>query len=379
MNSKKTFIDIAQSQIMRTGKADLPLHHGSCPKWLFERMVKLGRSITEVIVLEHGRNEFLRKISDPFWFQALACVLGWDFHSSGATTVVTAVLKEAIEPTKLGIAVLGGKGRVSIRTPEEIESLGDVFGLSTAKVENLKYVSRIVAKVDNNALQDGYTLYHHSILVTEDGRWAVVQQGMNERSEYARRYHWLGEDLRDFVVEPHKAIAGEKQEKTVLNMIAKESEEARKACIDLVKENVHNLRSYFASAGSLVKYLKMKREHAFNKLIYKKIADLHEFQPRNFEELLAFKGIGPKTVRALVLLSKLIWGVEASWKDPKIFSFAHGGKDGVPHSVDVRTYEKSISFLSEAIESAELGKEERLRAFKKLKNFLKVQAIQGAF
>ena len=354
---------------MKTGVADLPLHYGNCPRWLFGRMVKLSRAITKIIVLEYGKKEFLRRLSDPFFFQSLSCVLGYDWHSSGTTTVTCAALKEALKPEELGMAVLGGKGKATRKTLEEIEKLSNVFPLTTKRIEQLKYASKMSAKVDNSAVQDGFQLYHHSFIVTEDGEWAVVQQGMNPSNKYARRYHWLSEKVSCFVIEPHAAVVCDFRGR-VLNMVARESEEARKSSVDLVKDNPTHLKKYFSP---LFKYLHMQPEHEIELTNYERLMksffQAYEQQPKNFEELLAVKGIGPKSVRALALLSKLVFGIEASWRDPATFSFAHGGKDGTPYFVDRKTYDKSIEVLQAAIEQAELGQMEKVEALKRLKDF----------
>lgn len=358
---------------MKTGIAELPLHDGHTPKWLFEKMVKLSKSIAELIVCEYGKNNFLKRLANPFWFQAFACVLGFDFHSSGATTVTLGALKQA-NLKEMGIAIVGGKGKAAIRTPEEIEKLANDFSLSTKKIEKLKYASRLAAKVDNSCVQDGYQLYHHSFVVSENGKWAVIQQGMNASTKYARRYHWLSFKLKSFVNEPHLAIVG-KKEKQVLDVTKKENKELRKASVDLVKENPKKLKKYFASPNSLLRYLKMQPEHVFDLKVYKKLVALHEFDPKNYEELVAFRGVGPKTIRALALISNLIYGTEISWKDPVKYSFAHGGKDRVPYPIDKRVYNESINILSDAIKQAKLGHKEKILALKRLERFFANKAI----
>jgi hypothetical protein len=350
---------------MRVGIAELPLHYGECPKWLFERMVKLSSQISKLIIQEFGKEEFLKRISNPFFFQALGCVVGFDWHSSGLTTTLAGALKEGLNKENVGVKVLGGKGSSSRKTPDEIEIVGEEFGLSTKKIEELKYASKMVAKVDNSLIQAGYQIYHHSFFVTEDGKWAVVQQGMNVENKLARRYHWLSFSLSSFVVEPHSAIVGFKEEK-VLNMVAKESEEARKASVDIVKEDVRKFKKYFSSPYSLYKFLKMPVEHTFDIKVYQKLLDLHEFDPKNYEELVAFEGIGPKTVRALALIAKLVYGKETSWIDPVKYTFAHGGKDRIPYPVDRRTYDESIRTLKEILEKAEIERKEKLEALKRL-------------
>ncbi len=357
----------------RSGVADLPLHWGFAPRWLFERMVKLGRCISKIVILEYGRKEFLERLSDPFFFQSLSCVLGWDFHSSGATTVTCAALKEALNKENLGIAVLGGKGKASRKTPEEIENLAEKFSFSTRKIEELKYASRICAKVDNCVLQDGFQLYHHSFIVSEDGKFVVIQQGMNETKRYARRYHWFSEKIESFVNEPHSGIASDFVGKA-LNLVAKESKETRKACVDLVKDNPIHLRKYFACG--ILKYLKLPVKHRIEIKNYKGLMKAlylaYEKQPKDFEELIGIKGIGLKTIRALALLSKIIFGTEISWKDPVTFSFAHGGKDRTPYPVDRKTYDTSIKILTEVIEQAEIGKKEKMEALKRIEKVVEV-------
>jgi hypothetical protein len=350
---------------MRVGVAELPLHYGKCPKWLFERMVKLSSQISKLIIQEFGREEFLKRISNPFFYQALGCVVGFDWHSSGLTTTLARALKEGLNKENVGVKVLGGKGSSSRKTPGEIEKVGEEFNLSTRKIEELKYASKMVAKVDNSLIQAGYQIYHHSFFVTEDGKWAVVQQGMNVESKLARRYHWLSFSLSSFVIEPHSAIVGFKEE-NVLNMVAKESEEARKASVDIVKEDVRKFKKYFSSPYSLYKFLKMPVEHTFDIKVYQKLLDLHEFDPKNYEELVAFEGVGPKTVRALALIAKLVYGKEASWIDPVKYTFAHGGKDRIPYPVDRKTYDESIRTLKEILEKAEIERKEKLDALKRL-------------
>lgn len=360
----------------------MPLHAGKCPPWLFDRMKRLANAITDAIVFEHGRDEFLRRISDPFFFQALSCVLGYDWHSSGTTTVTMGALKEALKPEELGLAVCGGKGRVSRRTPDEIERVAEIFSLSTRRTEELRYASKMAAKVDNSCLQDGYELYHHCFVLSEDGDWAVVQQGMHGR--LARRYHWLSGGVTSFVEEPHSGIMGERKEEVVLDMTARESGEARGVSLDLVLDDPRRLRGYVLEAEqkSLDDYLKrspqvitlmMPTRHTISELTERTMAALrraYEFQPNSYEELVALKGIGPKALRALALVSDLIYGKPPSWDDPVRFSFAHGGKDGVPYPVDVKTYQRTIEMLDGAIQGAKFGRGEKLGAIRRLHEFL---------
>ncbi len=366
----------------RTGIANLPLHPGRAPRWLFARMVRLSRAIMDVLTIEYGKDEILRRLSDPFWFQALSCVLGFDWHSSGTTTVTCGALKEALNPEEHGIAIAGGKGRVSRKTPDEIEDFGEKLALSTSMIENLKYASRMAAKVDNAAIQDGYTLYHHVLIFSEDGKWTIIQQGMNENNHYARRYHWYSENLKSYVNEPHSAIVGDNKERIVLDMTSSESSETRKVCVDIVRDSLKNLKRDWGllTKGNLqtsleewknsmekqrIELLDMPRN--INWGLMRKI---HEFQPKNYEELLSIRGVGPKTVRALALISDLIYGAKPSWKDPIKYTFAVGGKDGVPFPVDRKVMDESIEILRLGIEEAKIGNDEKLKALRRLRNII---------
>jgi len=362
----------------RTGISDLPLHGGKAPPWLFKRMVKLAGGVTEAIVLEYGQDEFLRRLSDPYWFQAFGCVLGFDWHSSGLTTTVTGALKEGLNSENVGIAFAGGKGRASRKTPSEILSLAEKFSLSTRQIEGMQYSSRMSAKVDNTAIQDGYQLYHHFFVFTERGKWTVVQQGMNPGNRYARRYHWLSENVQSFVEEPHTGIACDSRGQTVLDMTARKSLETRKVSVDIIKETQDFSR--FASRQSLLgdfigqqpKILHMPKTHFILNMGKRDLETLrkaHDLQPENYEHLLGIHGVGPKTVRSLALISEVIYGTTPSWEDPVKFSFAHGGKDAVPYEVDRETYSKSIEILRTGIEQAKLGQKERLEAIKRLHDF----------
>jgi len=364
--------------LRKTGTAELPLHPGTCPAWLFERMVKLSGEITEAIVLEYGTQEFLRRMSDPFFFQSLGCAVGFDFHSSGLTTTLTGALKEALEPDNLGLAVCGGKGRSSKRTPQEIQGLADIFSFSSHKADELEHASRMSAKVDNSCVQDGYQLYHHAFLVSEGGDWAVVQQGMNDR--FARRYHWLSENVRSFVEKPHSSIVGERREASALDMTAHENEEARKISVDLARDGPQKIMTNVREVGqrSLEEYLGespvmtrlvMQEQHTITKLSKQTVAALkkaYEFQPDSYEDLVSINGIGPRAVRALALVSNLIYGKRLSWEDPVRFSFAHGGKDGIPYPVDRQTYQKTIDLLGDAIGDAKVERKEKLNALRRL-------------
>lgn len=360
---------------MRTGVAYLPLHFGKCPPWLFSRMRELSRAIVEVLLAEFGQKEVLRRMADPYWFQAFGNVLGFDWHSSGLTTTVCGALKEALNKAELEIWVAGGKGKTSRKAPQEIEKIGEKMGLTSKKVEKLKRASRLAAKVDNSAVQDGYQLYHHIFLLSERGNWAVIQQGMNPENHYARRYHWLSDELKSFVEEPHSGFWAVRREQRVLNMTAKESKEARKISVDLVCDGPKHLRKFFQPGNQSTLQIWSREEPIVLKMPrqvnWKVLDQLYESQPRNYEEVLEFRGVGPKTIRALALISELVYGARASWRDPVKFSYAHGGKDGVPYPVNRKRYDASIRTLREAIEMAKIGRREKLEALKRLQEFSK--------
>jgi len=368
--------------MQRTGVAQLPLHPGKAPQWLVARMIDLAREITTIIVDEHGRTEFLRRVSDPYWFQALGCVLGYDWHSSGVTTVLTGVLKNAIDPNVHGLAVCGGKGKTSRKTPLEINEVGDKFGFSESKIEEMRYASRMSAKVDNAAVQAGYQLYHHAFFVAEGGNWAVVQQGMSSQDGTARRYHWLSEHVQNFVVEPHDAIIGDVKRLAALNMTAKESENCRKVSTDIVKEQPKRLMRLFQSIRpahqtSLQQWVPTSdwKEYTVEMLSmsgninWEAVKRAYDFQPKNYEQLLGVNGVGPATVRGLALIAELVYGARPSWKDPVKYSFCVGGKDGVPYPVNRRSYDEIIEILGNAVKQAKVNDKERINAIKRLREF----------
>jgi hypothetical protein len=352
----------------RTGTANLPLHSGKAPRWLFDRMTQLAPAIAEVMVIEHGRSEFLRRLSDPYWFQAFGCVLGFDWHSSGVTTTVCGALKEGLSRRgdELGIFVAGGKGKVSRRTPFELMEYGDRAGLDGAR---LAYNSRMAAKVDSAAIQDGFGIYHHSFFVTSDGEWAVVQQGMRDHDATARRYHWLGSAVADFVNEPHAAIASDASEQTVLNMVATESSPARTASAEFARQEPRVVDREIARVITMAlpnRHWVDIRQDINPVHLRKVLLSTYEASPQNFEQLLAIPGVGPKSVRALALVADVIYGSPASMRDPARFSFAHGGKDGHPYPVNREVYDQSVDWLREAVSKARIGHSERLKALRRL-------------
>ncbi len=360
-----------------TGRADLPLHGGKAPRWLFRRMVDLSGAISKIIVREYGRDEFLRRITNPYWFQSLSCTIGFDWHSSGTTTTTCGALKAALDPGELGVAVLGGKGKAALRTPLEIETLGEIFSLSTSRLDMLSYASRMAAKVDNSCVQDEYQLYHHSFIVTEEGKWGVIQQGMRPETRMARRYHWLHDPGIDFIREPHQGVCCDSIGNGVLDMTAAKSEETRKISVDLINDDPEHIRRYLTPDGQTKlqrfdhKSMTMPRRHQvldidIGKEGWKTLRMAYELQPQNYEELVSLKGIGPKKLRALALVSDLVYGTEPSWEDPVKYSFAHGGKDGTPFPVDREVYDSTIRTMEEALEMAEIDERERLCALKRL-------------
>ncbi len=351
----------------RTGVANLPLHYGKAPKWLFSRMVKLAREIVIIIISDYGAEEMLRRLSDPYWFQAFGCVLGFDWHSSGVTTTLCGALKEGIKGLErdLNFFVAGGKGKTSRKTPEELENWGQRISINATP---LVYASRMSAKVDSAAVQDGYQLYHHNFFFTGSNSWAVVQQGMNEINHYARRYHWLSESLTSFVNEPHTAIQSEVRG-LALNLVAAESETIR----ELIPQIVNNEKpEKVLSELKRIKTLTMPAHHYMGTedlhpdSLSKILISTYERQPEDFKSLLELEGVGAKTLRALSLISEIVYGVPPSYRDPARYSFAHGGKDGIPYPVDKKTYDRSIEILTKAVNRAKLGLQEKNEAISRL-------------
>jgi len=354
---------------MRTGVAHLPLHYGKAPSWLFQRMKTLSREIIIFIIDVYGAEEMLLRLSDPFWFQAFGCTLGFDWHSSGVTTTVCGAMKEGIKEMEkeLGFYVAGGKGRTSRKTPQEIEEICNQCSIDGIP---LIYASRMSAKVDSAAVQDGYQIYHHNFFFTKNGSWAVVQQGLNEETRYARRYHWLSQGVKDFVCEPHWAVCCD-QRNEGLNLVALESEKARETITELSHESPELL----INEGKRAVELYLPKEHAIPmeeihvERLEKIFTHIYDRFPKNFEELLGIQGVGPKSLRALSLISELIYGVKPSFRDPTRFSFAHGGKDGHPYPVDRKVYDKTIELLQGALEKARVGDREKIEAIKRLRHF----------
>ena len=347
----------------RSGTADLPLHYGHIPKWLSLRMSRLGLAITEAIITEYGTAEVLRRLSDPFWFQSLGAVMGMDWHSSGITTSVMGALKSAINPLskELGIYICGGKGKSSRQTPQELLHYSDRNGLNGTE---LVRCSKLSAKVDNTAIQDGFQLYMHSFIVNTDGLWTVVQQGMQDGSSTARRYHWHSAEMKSFVDDPHTAICGVNQG-TIMNMVTQAAQPARLSILSMTTEHPSRM---IAEIQHLV--LPDRHEVKSKDIDLKRLGAMlwltHEKQPADFEELLLLEGMGPRTLQSMALVSEVIYGAPSRFKDPARFSFAHGGKDGHPFPVPLKVYDETISVLTKAVNKAKIGEADKLQAIQKL-------------
>lgn len=372
----------------RTGSADLPLHGGRVPPWLGARMTRLGRVIVEAIVLEYGRDEVLRRLAHPFWFQSFGAVMGMDWHSSGITTSVMGALKRGLQPIEheLGIYVCGGKGTHSRKTPAELASVGERVGLDAAP---LAHASRLVAKVDSAAVQDGFELYLHTFVVTAEGRWCVVQQGMNERRREARRYHWLSLDLHSFLDSPHTGIEG-RNRGSIVNLADVRASRNRQAALELVHDGpdrtigvLKRMRDPGNAALDLFAavdpdpapsqpHLRMPAHHEVRasdvvlKRLHAALSAAADRGPQDFTELLLTPGVGARTVASLALVAEIVYGAPARFSDPARFSFAHGGKDGHPFPVPLKVYDETIRVLKDAVNRAKLGNDERLFAIRRL-------------
>jgi hypothetical protein len=381
--------------MFQRGVATFGLDYGKCPKWLFERMVRLAKEMIRVMIEEYGVDEFLRRIADPIWFQSLGTVLAFDWNASGLTTTLTAALKEAVrgQEKEMGIFICGGKGKTSKKTPDEILTWGHTLNIPFSQANHLVYNSKMAAKVDNSLVQDGFQIYHHTFFFSKNGAWAVVQQGMNTQSVTARRYHWYSDSLnfhslsgsKNLVVEPHQGIVAN-QRKKVLNLVAKNSVPTQNTSVELVNQNflsllkdVKILAKYSSEFSRMVKLGNKKqqlillnlenREFKYhpvvnedflvNRYLQKILHHLTEAKPKNYENLLATYGVGPKTIRALALVAEVIYGAKPSYEDPARYSFAHGGKDATPYPVDRATYDETISIINNLIRKTNLPLSEK--------------------
>ncbi|MCO6476101.1 MAG: DUF763 domain-containing protein, partial [Phaeodactylibacter sp.] len=326
--------------MQRSGHADLPLHHGRVPPWLATRMARLGRAIVEALVVEYGRSEVVRRLSDPLWFQSFGAVMGMDWHSSGITTSVVGALKRGLNPIskELGIYVCGGRGRHSRNTPQELMQVADKTGLDGM---GLVRSSRLSAKVDNTAIQDGFQIYLHAFIVTQEGEWAVVQQGMNEQNGYARRYHWHSKAFESFVDSPHTSIYGENQG-LILNLTDHAADKTRGGVLDISTQHPTRMLEE-------IRRIRMPAHHDVKakdvdlRRLGSVIALAYEQELQDFESLLLLQGVGPRTLQSLTLVSEVIYGTPSRFQDPARYSFAHGGKDGKPFPVPTKVYDETIS------------------------------------
>jgi len=381
--------------MIQRGIATFGLDYGTCPRWLFERMVKLGREMIRAIVTEEGADEFIRRLADPVWFQSLGTVLAFDWNASGLTTILTAALKEAIrgEEMDLGLFICGGKGKTSRKTPEEITNWGNRLNLAPQPISSLVYNSRMAAKVDSALIQDNFQIYHHAFFFTKNGAWTVVQQGMNAQTQSARRYHWHSKNAKDLINEPHSGIASQITLPSVLNMSANQSQQNRQISTELVGQNygvlmkdIKILARHSSDLSQMLdvqkgqqrfkfmnletaefKYHPMLKENFFKSKYLEKIFwILCDRQPGNYEKLLATEGVGPKTIRALALVAEIIYGAKPSYEDPVRYSFAHGGKDATPYPVDRPTYDQTIAYMREYVNKAKLPVTDKQKILKRL-------------
>ncbi len=352
----------------RSGTADLPLHGGRVPMWLAERMQRLGTAISEAIVYHYGAAELLTRLSDPYWFQAFGCVLGMDWHSSGITPSVLGALKRGLNPRahELGISICGGRGRSSRRTPDELRRVAWRTGLEG---EQLVRASRLAARIDNNAIDDGFQIYLHTFVVSHRGDWTIVQQGLNDSTGYARRYHWHSAAVRDFTSEPHSGIVGESVAAgSIVNLVDRRAKPAQHAMLTIAHQTpestVQAARSLHMPAHHEVRAanVDLKRLGAVLALAYER--DLHDFA-----ELLLLEKLGPRTLQSLALIAEVVHGTPTRFRDPARFGFAHGGKDGHPFPVPLKTYDESLAVLRRSLDSARLGHSEKMEGFRRLDAF----------
>lgn len=383
---------------MQRGIATFTLDYGTCPPWLFQRMVRLGREMTRVLIEEYGPDEFIRRLADPVWFQSLGTVLAFDWNASGLTTILTAALKEAIrgQEKSFGVFICGGKGKTSRKTPDEITTWGQRLALPT---DNLVYNSKMAAKVDSSLIQDGYQIYHHSFFFSlrrssgqaKIGAWTVVQQGMNVNSQTARRYHWHSSYVKDLIVEPHSGIAAMKTHANTLNMTSTKSTQNRKISVDLIGskqlgKDIEIIRKHASKLSQMVVLRQNQDELTLLNLentefhthgvedekfwdspyLRKILQKLKDQPPENYEKMLATRGVGPKTIRALSLVAEVIYGAPPSYEDPARYSFAHGGKDATPYPVDRPTYDQTIQTLRNAVQKSRISPLEKDKVLRRL-------------
>src|SRR5262252_9913687 len=350
----------------RSGVADLPLHGGRVPAWLATRMTRLGTAIAETIVHDYGTSAFLSRLSDPFWFQALGAVMGMDWHSSGVTTSVMGALKRGLEPrsNELGIYICGGRGRFSRNTPQELRAVAERRGFDG---DALVRTSRLTARVDNNAIADGFQIYLHNFVLTSSGEWAIVQQGLNDPSGLARRYHWHSPSVRDFVAEPHSGIVGENQG-VIMNLVDAGARPAQSALLEIAHEHPDKT---LAAARHLIMpaHHEVRAQNVDLKRLGAVLAVAYDRDLRNFAQLLLLENLGPRTLQSLALVAEVVHGTPTRFSDPARFSFAHGGKDGHPFPVPLKTYDDSIAVLRRALDGAKVDRSEKLEGMARLDKF----------
>lgn len=350
---------------MRTGTADLPLHGGRVPMWLATRMARLGRVMVEALVMDYGRDEVLRRLANPFWFQSLGCVMGMDWHSSGITTSVLGALKRGLAPVaaELGIHVCGGRGRHSRRTPDELQALGNKLSIDAT---GLVRTSRLVAKVDSAAVQDGFDLYLHSMIVTDDGKWVVVQQGMNPGKRQARRYHWLWDRAGSFVEQPHAAIEGEPAPLPIVNLTDRGAAAARRQTVALAVSDPAQVVAQVEQVLTMPDHHDVRADNLDLRRLGAALQVAARQGPAGFPELLLTPNIGQRTLFALALVAEVLHGAPSRFSDPARFAFAHGGKDGHPFPVPLTIYDETLRTLRHAVDAAKLGQADKLAALRKL-------------
>jgi hypothetical protein len=358
----------------RSGVADLPLHGGRVPQWLAARMTTLGTAISESVIHHYGQSALLSRLSDPFWFQALGSVMGMDWHSSGITTSVLGALKRGLNPRahELGIYICGGRGRHSRNTPDELRAIANRTGLDG---DALVRTSRLAAKVDNNAIADGFQIYLHGFFLTNDGEWSIVQQGMNEGSRLARRYHWHSATVRDFTCEPHTAIVGE-QAGVIQNLVDERAKPAQEALLTIANDRPQRTLSEVMKMRLPSRH-DVRAQDVDLKRLGAVLAVSHEQQLRDFASLLLVENLGPRTLQSLALIAEVVHGTPTRFTDPARFSFAHGGKDGHPFPVPLKTYDESIAVLRRSLDAAKVGDTDKIDGMKRLDNF--VRAIETRF
>lgn len=377
--------------ISKVGLATLPLHSSKAPRWLLSRMLKLGEPILDILYDMEGPQGIIRRLSDTYWFQGLACILGFDWHSSGCTTVLGGVLKQIISPEDHGLIVAGGKGKNSTKVKDHLTKDAKKLDFNEDNAQEFSEISRIVAKVDNAAIQDGFSLYSHLMIVSEES-WGVIQQGMDTDIKKARRYHWISENLSSFIDRPHNDITTQRYKNKVLDLATEESNECRAVSLDLISEGANRIKRYLhklkdTNQTSLYDFTHPEKAIKIKKNIphldmpqpftlrWEQVDLAREIGINDYTELLKIRGLGPGMIRALALISEFIWGEAPSWKDPAKYSFAVGGKDGIPYPVNLKRMENCAHILKTAIDQARLEKKEKLEALRRLHKYKKRKTL----